>query len=123
MPESGGPSLGRMEERLKGVVDDVAEVKRELYGNGNRGLKTAMTELRQAFRLGTWIASIIAGALILDLSSRLFDLVAEEKEDTAPASMPAWMRDALSPRNDPRAEDLRNLRRRVEALGDENGGG
>ena len=108
--------FARIDERVNSVIDDVGDLKRELYGNGNRGLKAAMIELRQAFRIGTWVAGIIAGALILDLSSRVFSFVNDEDKSAAPTSMPLWMRDATNARNDPRADEMRALRRRVESM-------
>ena len=115
--------IARIDERVKSVVEDVDDIKRELYGNGNRGLKTAMTELRQAFRIGTWVAGIIAGALVLDLSSRAFQLVSGDvptpRRSSRIESSATWTRDAASPRNDPRAAAVRALRRRVDEMGDD----
>ena len=110
-------SLARMDERVKSLSDDLSEVKRTLYGNGDRGMKSSIVELRQAFRLLTWVGGIIAGALILDLSSRMIDGVDHSADvDISTPEVPMWKRDITNPRNDPRVAELRDLRRRVEEM-------
>ena len=110
----------RMDERINNLTSDVAEVRKELYGNGNRGLKTAITELRQASRLVTWIGGIIAGALVLDLSSRVFEFAKEPAEKIVKTEE-LWKRDLVNPRNDPRRAEVLELRELIRKMRSEKG--
>jgi hypothetical protein len=59
------------------VCKDVDDVKHDLYGNGQKGLKQDMTTVKGRVGILVWVGSLMAAALITLAVNSLWRLIAK----------------------------------------------